>query len=66
MHHTKQVGKGRAEADDAWKVAKARVIELETGVAPAWAPKPPPEPEVEATEDVDGAEVDSDVDASDG
>ena len=36
----KQQGRGRPEADEAWKVAKARVIELETGERPAWAPKP--------------------------
>lgn len=29
---------GIAEADAAWKAAKARVIELETGAAPTWAP----------------------------
>ena len=29
-------GKGVAEADAAWKQAKARVIELETGAPPAW------------------------------
>ncbi len=41
-----QIGRGRAEADQAWKVAKALVIELETGTPPAWAPKPadPTEP----------------------
>jgi len=63
VRHAKQVGKGRADADAAWKVAKARVIELETGVAPAWAPKPPPEPEVEATDD-EPAETDG-VDTAD-
>ncbi|MGB8862235.1 MAG: hypothetical protein WCC60_23470 [Ilumatobacteraceae bacterium] len=48
VRHAKQVGKGRAAADEAWKVAKAQVIELETGAAPSWAPKPsePTEPEV--------------------
>ena len=35
-----QQGRGRPEADEAWKVAKARVIELETGELPSWAPKP--------------------------
>ena len=40
VRQAKQAGKGRAAADDAWKVAKARLIELETGVAPSWAPKP--------------------------
>lgn len=40
VRHAKQAGRGRAEADQAWKVAKAMVIELETGTPPAWAPKP--------------------------
>jgi hypothetical protein len=35
-------GRGIAEADSAWKAAKAKVIELETGAPPAWVPKPPP------------------------
>ena len=43
----KQVGKGRADADQAWKVAKALVIELETGTPPAWAPKPQDPPETD-------------------
>jgi len=30
-------GSGVAAADDAWRRAKARLIELETGVAPSWA-----------------------------
>lgn len=38
VRQAKQSGKGRAEADAAWKVAKARVIELETGARPSWAP----------------------------
>ena len=29
-------GNGVAEADEAWKQAKARLIELETGEAPDW------------------------------
>ena len=37
-----QAGRGRAEADAAWRAAKAEVIRLETGEAPAWAPNPPP------------------------
>jgi multidrug efflux pump subunit AcrA (membrane-fusion protein) len=32
---------GGAEADAAWRVAKARVIELETGAPPSWAPGNP-------------------------
>lgn len=35
----KRAGRGAAEADAVWRVAKARVIELETGAAPTWAPK---------------------------
>lgn len=35
----KRAGKGQAEADTRWRAAKARVIELETGAAPSWAPK---------------------------
>ncbi|SRR6266540_6864059 len=31
-------GRGTADADAAWKLAKSRVIELETGTPPAWAP----------------------------
>ncbi len=30
--------RGEAEADAAWRDAKARVIELETGARPEWAP----------------------------
>jgi len=40
VRHAKQHGRGRPEADAEWKVAKARVIELETGELPSWAPKP--------------------------
>lgn len=31
-------GAGIPEADAAWRVAKARLIELETGETPEWAP----------------------------
>jgi hypothetical protein len=37
----KSNGRSTVEADAVWKAAKARVIELETGVAPAWAPSAP-------------------------
>jgi multidrug resistance efflux pump len=54
VRRAKASGRGRAEADAAWKVAKARVIELETGTAPSWAPKPEPvnagEPDERAAE----------------
>jgi len=58
VRHAKQVGRGRAEADDAWKVSKARVIELETGAPPAWAPKPPP-----VAPDADSSGVDGEPEA---
>ena len=52
-----QIGRGRADADQAWKVAKALVIELETGTPPSWAPKlpnPPDPPDAdESSESVD-------------
>lgn len=35
----KRTGRGAAEADQAWRAAKANLLELETGVRPAWAPK---------------------------
>ena len=59
VRQAKETGRGRAEADAAWKVAKAKVIELETGTAPAWAPKPPPYASVEAPDaaDDDAADV---------
>jgi hypothetical protein len=42
-------GKGAVEADQAWRAAKAELIEVETGRPPAWAPRPPePAPEPEA------------------
>ncbi len=53
VRSAKQSGRGRAEADAAWKVAKARVIEMETGTAPTWAPKPPAGA---SAEDADGPE----------
>ena len=31
-------GSGVAAADEAWRLAKARMIELETGSPPPWAP----------------------------
>lgn len=35
----RETRRGRDEADAAWRAAKARVIELETGTPPAWAPQ---------------------------
>ncbi|MDQ3351918.1 MAG: hypothetical protein M3501_08170, partial [Actinomycetota bacterium] len=34
---------GIAEADEAWRAAKARVVELESGAKPEWAPSDPPD-----------------------
>jgi hypothetical protein len=34
----RRTGSGVAAADAAWRVAKARLIELETGEPPTWAP----------------------------
>jgi len=66
VRHAKQVGRGRAEADEAWKGAKALVIELETGTPPPWAPKMP-EPadadeSVEPTEESDELTVEVSAD----
>jgi len=38
-------GTGTAEADAAYRAAKAAVVELETGERPAWAPEAPGPPE---------------------
>ena len=43
VRDAKRRGASTVEADREWKDAKARVIELETGAAPSWAPTPPPE-----------------------
>jgi len=37
VKEAKRTGKGRAEADAAWREAKADLLELETGKRPAWA-----------------------------
>ena len=61
VRRAKESGRGRAEADAAWKVAKARVIQLETGDAPTWAPAPPPaeEPVAESGDAPEEASTDS-------
>lgn len=38
VRRAKRDGRSTVEADAAWKAAKARVIELETGERPNWAP----------------------------
>jgi hypothetical protein len=49
-----RTGRGVAEADQAWRLAKAELIEVETGQPPTWAPKPAePEPEPDAESEPD-------------
>jgi hypothetical protein len=55
VKEAKRTGKGRAEADAAWREAKADLLELETGKRPAWAARP-----AEAAE-TEGASADLDV-----
>lgn len=51
---------GVDEADAAWREAKARLIELETGTAPDWAPSTASgEHEVAAAGSVDGDDSDA-------
>lgn len=38
VRRARRTRSGVAEADAAWRAAKARVIELETGDTPEWAP----------------------------
>jgi hypothetical protein len=59
VKEAKRTGKGTVEADQAWRLAKAELIEVETGQPPAWAPRPAeaetePEPESAGPEDHDG------------
>jgi hypothetical protein len=41
VKEAKRTGRGAAAADQAWREAKAELIELETGKRPAWAPRAP-------------------------
>jgi hypothetical protein len=53
----KRDGRSTVEADVRWKAAKARVIELETGARPTWAPPPDeaaPDEVAPAVDDSDG------------
>lgn len=58
VRDAKAAGRSTVEADAAWKAAKARVIELETGERPAWAPAP-------VTAPAEDAQLDGDARASD-
>jgi hypothetical protein len=44
VKEAKRTGKGAAAADEAWKQAKATLVELETGQRPAWAKQPEADP----------------------
>ena len=49
-------GRNKAHAEAEWRDATARLMELESGERPRWAPKPPtdaPETEVPETDDAD-------------
>ena len=61
VKQAQRTGKGAAEADLAWREAKADLIELETGARPAWAARPP-EPANESADDA----VESETGISDG
>ncbi len=47
----KRDGRSTVEADVRWKAAKARVIELETGARPTWAPPDEAAPDEAAPDD---------------
>ncbi|MEN9645247.1 MAG: hypothetical protein RL238_1916 [Actinomycetota bacterium] len=57
VRDAKRDGRSTVEADARWKAAKAKVIELETGEAPAWAPPPPAEV---APDDADASPAEAD------
>ncbi|MEO8267963.1 MAG: hypothetical protein ABI706_20865 [Ilumatobacteraceae bacterium] len=56
-----RTGKGAAEADLAWRDAKAELLELETGKRPAWAAARPVEP----TEPAESSETSESADGDD-
>lgn len=51
VRRAKERGTGRVEADDAWKAAKARVIELESGAPPSWAKPVAPDVSTDSSAD---------------
>jgi hypothetical protein len=58
VRSAKSNGRSTVEADAAWKAAKAKVIELETGAAPSWAPPPPAaDPADQPVDDADSSEA---------
>jgi multidrug resistance efflux pump len=50
VKEAQRTGRGVVEADQAWRIAKAELIEVETGQPPAWAPKPVDPEHAEADE----------------
>ncbi len=55
-------GRGKAEAESTWRDATARLMELESGERPRWAPKPATDtPE---SGDADHAESDAETEAT--
>jgi hypothetical protein len=56
VKQAKRTGKGAAEADLAWREAKADLVELETGKRPAWAARPA-EPKDSPPDDETGGDV---------
>lgn len=60
VRDAKRGGRSTVEADARWKAAKARVIELETGAPPSWAP-PAPADDVEDAAVAGESPVDDDA-----
>ncbi len=61
----RRAGTGTVVADEAWKLAKARVIELETGDRPGWAPALPTDTaDGETTEDMPDEDTPADEGSS--
>jgi hypothetical protein len=58
VRDAKTAGRSTVEADVVWKAAKARVIELETGERPTWAPTPASDDASEESSVDDAAPVD--------
>ena len=61
VRDAKRDGRSTVDADARWKAAKAKVIELETGEAPAWAPPPPVDDVPDADVDTESSPVDDDA-----
>jgi len=64
VKEAKRTGKGRAEADAAWREAKADLVELETGQRPAWAARPVEAADTTVDDDPDEQADESDTSAA--